>query len=99
MFAIGRRKFIACSSLNINIRSTSAKLLLQTSKLTDLRGFAVSMFIFAMRGATSLGGLTKGVLVNLLKIWHALLLNGIAVVIIAPLIAVKWLAVVRTRYP
>lgn len=89
--------FSGCSPLNIDIRSTSANSLLQTSGPTDLRGLTVSLLMFAMRGGISLGGLAMGVSVNLLGIRHALLLNGVATVIIIPLIAVKWLAVVRTR--
>ena len=93
----GLPPLLILAGLAMSISSTSANSLLQTSGSTDLRGLTVSLFMLAMRGGISLGGLAMGVSVNLLGIRHALLLNGVATVIIIPLIAVKWLAVARTR--
>jgi MFS family permease len=57
--------------------NASANTLLQSVAPARIRGQSVSLFMLAMRGGVSLGGLLTGVTISLLGVGEALLLNGV----------------------
>jgi MFS family permease len=71
--------------------NTSANALLQTAALPQLRGQTISLFMLAMRGGMSLGGLVTGVTVSVLGAPYALLANGVLAMMAVVLIAQPWL--------
>ena len=71
--------------------NTSANALLQTAALPQLRGQTISLFMLAMRGGMSLGGLLTGVTVSVLGARNALLANGVLAVMAVSIIARPWL--------
>ncbi|MDE2258740.1 MAG: MFS transporter [Betaproteobacteria bacterium] len=82
---------MALAGLSMSITNISVNTLLQTQSPAQLRGQAVSLFMLAMRGGISLGGLLTGVTVSLLGVDHALLINGILAVAVQLFIAWSWL--------
>jgi MFS family permease len=72
----------------MSISNTSVNALLQTHSPEELRGRTVSLYMLAMRGGLSLGGLFTGMTVGALGVREALLLNG-AIAIVTQL-AIAW---------
>ena len=80
----------------MSVGNTSANSLLQSFASPHLRGLTVSLFMLAMRGGTSLGGLLTGLSVSLLGIRLALLVNaGMALVAIS-MVARTW---IHAKFP
>ncbi len=81
------------AGLSMSVCNTSANSLLQASATPQLRGVTVSVFMLAVRGGTSLGGLLSGVTVSLLGVRPALLLNGVIAVAAIAFFSRQWLRV------
>ncbi len=62
----------------------------QSISPATLRGQTVSLYMLAVRGGTSLGGLLTGASISLLGVRHALLLNGALAIGAQLLIGRKW---------
>ncbi len=73
----------------MSLANTSVNTLLQTHAPAVLRGRTVSLYMLAMRGGLSLGGLVTGTTMQLVGIREALLVNG-ALAVVAQL-AIAWL--------
>jgi len=61
--------------------NTSANALLQLVAPERIRGQTVGLFMLAMRGGVSIGGLLTGVTISLMGVSEALLLNGILAIV------------------
>ena len=70
--------------------NASANTLLQSISPARLRGQTVSLFMLAMRGGVSLGGLLTGVSVSFLGVREALLINGVLAVLAHIVIGYIW---------
>jgi MFS family permease len=75
------------AGVSMSVGNTSANSLLQAGASPRLRGQTVSLFMLAMRGGTSLGGLLTGLSVSLIGIRQALLLNAVLTLVAVTLIA------------
>lgn len=87
----GLPALLVLAGLAMSVSNVSANTLLQASASPSLRGQTVSLFMLAMRGGTSLGGLLTGVSVSLLGIRHALLLDGALALVSISILASDWL--------
>lgn len=72
------------------VSNTSANTLLQATTADNLRGETVSLYMLAMRGGTSLGGLLTGASISLLGVREALLVNGLLAMSAQLFIAWYW---------
>jgi MFS family permease len=68
------------AGLAMSVSNTSANTFLQATVSSHLRGRAISLYMLAMRGGISIGGLLTGISINLLGVRDALLINGILAV-------------------
>lgn len=68
---------MALAGFAMCMSNTSANTLLQATTTDSLRGETVSLYMLAMRGGTSMGGLLTGASISLLGVREALLLNGL----------------------
>jgi predicted MFS family arabinose efflux permease len=82
---------LVCAGASMTVSNTAANSLLQTTTSPGLLGQTVSLYMLAMRGGLSLGALLTGMSVSLLGVKHALLLNGVVVVVAQAAVAVAWL--------
>ena len=73
----------------MSFSNTSVNTLLQTHTPAALRGRSVSLYMLAMRGGLSLGGLFTGAMMQWIGVREALLVNGI-VAIVAQLAIGRW---------
>jgi MFS family permease len=74
----------------MSVSNTSVNTLLQASAPSQLRGRTVSLYMLAMRGGLSLGGLLTGASVQVFGIRHALLINGCAAMLTHLIIGRLW---------
>lgn len=87
----GLPALLVLAGISMSVSNTSANSLLQASASSQLRGRTVSLFMLAMRGGNSLGGLMTGVSVSLLGVRHALSINGALAVLAIVIISRGWL--------
>lgn len=80
LFVLAGAAMTACNS--------SANTLLMSEAPAQLRGQTVSLFMIAVRGGSSAGGLLTGISVSFLGVRHALLLNGALAVALQ--LAIGW---------
>ena len=64
---------------------------IQVAAPPALRGRSISLYMLAMRGGLSIGGLLTGLSVNWLGVRHALLLNGLLAIVLQAANARSWL--------
>ena len=83
---------LAGAGMAMTVCNTSANSLLQSLAPPGLRGVTVSLFMLAMRGGLSLGGLLTGASANWLGVRHALLANGLLAVAAIAVTCGGWLA-------
>ena len=74
----------------MTVSNTAANSLLQATANPRLLGRTVSLYMLAMRGGISLGALLTGAAVSLLGVQHALLLDGVAALVIQAALARTW---------
>ncbi len=74
----------------MTITNTAANSLLQATANPRLLGQTVSLYMLAMRGGISLGALLTGAAVTLVGVQYALLINGIAAVVMQLVVARIW---------
>lgn len=75
----------------LTISNTAANTLVQVTAGPHLLGRTVSLYMLAMRGGISLGALVTGAAVGTLGVRHALLLDGVAAIVIEAAIGWMWL--------
>jgi predicted MFS family arabinose efflux permease len=66
----------------MTVTNTAANALLQTAAEPHLLGRTVSLYMLAMRGGIALGALLTGVSVSLLGVRSALLIDGVAAIVL-----------------
>ena len=74
----------------MSISNISANTLIQTNTTSQLRGQSVSLFMLALRGGISIGGLLTGFSVTLIGVNRALLLNGVLTLLAQIVVGRKW---------
>ena len=75
----------------MSISNTAANTLVQAIAPEALRGQTVSLYMLAVRGGMSLGGLLTGLSISWLGIRHALLINGVVAVAAQLVVGRQWL--------
>ncbi len=75
---------------SMTISNTAANSLLQAAASPRLLGQTVSLYMLAMRGGISLGALLTGAAVSVLGVRHALLLDGVAAMVVQAALARAW---------
>lgn len=75
----------------MSVSSTSANTLVQAIAPSALRGQTVSLYMLAVRGGMSLGGLVTGLSIGWIGIQHALMVNGALAIGLQLLIGRHWL--------
>jgi predicted MFS family arabinose efflux permease len=81
---------LVLAGASMTISNTAANSLLQATTSPRLLGQTVSLYMLALRGGISLGALLTGALVSLLGVQHALLINGLAAMVIQAALARSW---------
>ena len=81
---------LVLAGVAMSVSNTSANTVAQSISPATLRGQTVSLYMLAVRGGTSLGGLLTGASISLLGVRHALLLNGALAIGAQLLIGRKW---------
>ena len=87
----GLPALLVLAGISMSICNISANSLLQVAASPRLRGRTVSLFMLAMRGRISLGGLLTGVSVMLIGVRDALVINGVLAILANMLIARRWI--------
>lgn len=77
----------------MSISNTAANALLNAAAPVRLRGRTISLYMLAMRGGLSFGGLLTGLSVDLVGVRYALLANGILAVAVHLILGRQWLRV------
>jgi MFS family permease len=80
----------------MSFSNTSVNTLLQAHASAELRGRTVSLYMLAMRGGLSLGGLATGATMQLIGVREALLVNGVFAIVVQLVIGRLWQ---RARLP
>jgi predicted MFS family arabinose efflux permease len=75
----------------MTVSNTAANSLVQTTARPHLLGQTVSLYMLALRGGISIGALLTGALVSALGVKQALLLDGLAAVVVQAALARMWL--------
>jgi predicted MFS family arabinose efflux permease len=70
--------------------NTAANSLLQAGALPHLLGQTVSLYMLAVRGGIAIGALLMGAAVSLVGVQHALLISGLAALVIQAALARTW---------
>jgi len=81
---------LVLAGASMTVSNTAANSHLQSTTNPRLLGQTVSLYMLAMRGGLSLGALLTGATANLLGVRNALLLNGLAAVVIQTVQARSW---------
>ena len=82
------------AGFSMAVSNTSANSLLQATAPSRLRGRTVSLYMLAMRGGLSIGGLLSGMSADILGVRYALLVNGVLAFVAHVVIGRQW-----TRFP
>jgi predicted MFS family arabinose efflux permease len=89
-WAWGLPALFVLAGITMTASNASANTLLQSISPVRLRGQTISLFMLAMRGGVSLGGLLSGISMSFWGVRDALLLNGILAVVAHLLIGYAW---------
>jgi predicted MFS family arabinose efflux permease len=81
---------LVLAGASMTVSNTAANALLQAAASPGLLGRTVSLYMLAMRGGISVGALVTGAAVGLLGVRHALLLDGVAAVLLQAVVATIW---------
>jgi MFS family permease len=87
----GLAALLVLAGITMAVSNTSANTVAQAISPPQLRGETVSLYMLAVRGGTSLGGLLTGATIGWLGVRHALLLNGALAVVAQLVIGRGWL--------
>ena len=87
----GLTVLLVLAGVAMSVSNTSANALLQATTFVGLRGQTISLYMLAMRGGISLGGLLTGLSVTLLGAREALLINGIVAILAQLVVGQEWL--------
>jgi MFS family permease len=87
----GLAALLVLAGIAMAVSNTSANTVAQSISPPGLRGETVSLYMLAVRGGTSLGGLVTGATIGWLGVRHALLLNGALAVVAQLVIGQRWL--------
>jgi len=79
------------AGLAMTAANVSVNAFIQIAAPASLRGRSISLYMLAMRGGLSIGGLLTGLSANWLGIRHALLLNGVLALALQGANAHRWL--------
>ena len=82
---------LVLAGVAMSISNTAANTLVQAIAPEALRGQTVSLYMLAVRGGMSLGGLLTGLSISWLGIRHALLINGMLAVVAQLVVGRQWL--------
>jgi predicted MFS family arabinose efflux permease len=82
---------LALAGASMTVSNTAANSLLQATASPHLLGQTVSLYMLAMRGGISVGALLTGAAVSLLGVQRALLINGVAAMVVQVVVARMWL--------
>ena len=82
---------LVLTGIAMSVTNISTNTLLQTAAPPTFRGRTVSLFMLVSRGGMALGSLVTGLSVSFMGIREALLLNGIAAIVLQVQIARTWL--------
>lgn len=86
----GLPPLLVLAGASMTISNIAANSLLQATASPRLLGRTVSLYMLAMRGGMSIGALLTGAAVSLLGVQHALLLDGVAAVVVQAALAPIW---------
>ena len=75
----------------MSVSNTAANSLLNAAAPARLRGRTISLYMLAMRGGISIGGLLTGISANLVGVRYALLVNGIVALAAHLILGRGWL--------
>jgi MFS family permease len=89
-WAVALPALLVLAGLTMSVANTAANTLVQSIAPVTLRGQTVSLYMLAVRGGMSLGGLLTGVSISWIGVRHALLVNGTLAVVLQLLIARVW---------
>jgi MFS family permease len=89
-WAVALPALLVFAGLTMSVSNTAANTLVQSIAPVALRGQTVSLYMLAVRGGMSLGGLLTGVSISWIGVRHALLVNGALAVALQLLIARGW---------
>jgi MFS family permease len=78
------------AGFSMAVSNTSANSLLQATAPSRLRGRIVSLYMLAMRGGLSIGGLLSGISADILGVRYALLINGVLALAAHAIIGRQW---------
>jgi MFS family permease len=92
----GLPPLLVLAGLSMSVSNTSANSFLQATAPPQLRGRTVSLYMLAMRGGLSIGGLMTGISVSLLGVRYALLINGILALTTQLFVGREW---IRSQLP
>jgi len=79
------------AGLAMTAANVSVNAFIQVAAPPSLRGRSISLYMLAMRGGLSIGGLLTGLSVNWMGVRHALLLNGMLALALQAANALGWL--------
>jgi MFS family permease len=79
------------AGLAMTAGNVSVNAFIQIAAPPSLRGRSISLYMLAMRGGLSIGGLLTGLSMNWLGVRHALLLNGVLALALQAANAHGWL--------
>jgi predicted MFS family arabinose efflux permease len=88
----GLAALLVLAGIAMAVSNTSANTVAQAISPAGLRGETVSLYMLAVRGGTSLGGLLTGATIGWLGVRHALLLDGALAVVLQLAIGRSWRA-------
>jgi MFS family permease len=83
---------LVLAGLAMSVSNTAANTLVQAIAPESLRGQTVSLYMLAVRGGTSLGGLLTGVSISWFGVRHALLINGVLAIVAQLMVGWRWKA-------
>jgi len=89
-WAIALPALLVMAGLTMSVSNTAANTLVQAIAPPTLRGQTVSLYMLAVRGGMSLGGLLTGMSIGWVGVRHALLINGAMAIAVQPLLARTW---------
>ena len=81
----------------MTLSNTAANTLLQATASPGMLGQTVSLYMLAVRGGLSLGALLTGATISMLGVQHALLVNGLAAIVVQAVVARMWLESPRVQ--
>jgi MFS family permease len=89
-WAWGLPLLFTLAGLAMTASNVSINAFIQVTAPPSLRGRSISLFMLAMRGGMSIGGLLTGLSVSWLGVRHALLVNGLLAALLLAINGLNW---------